>query len=41
METDIILTAFKVAETQHGAYIKFIRDGVSSVNPSLAAGVPG
>ena len=42
METDIILIGFKAAEKQHGVrYIKFIRDGDSSVYPSLIAGVPG
>ena len=36
METDIILEGFQVAEKTHGVrYMRFVRDGDSSVYPTL------
>ena len=41
METDIIVEGFKIAEKMHGVrYLKFVRDGDSSVYPTLLETVP-
>ena len=41
METDIVLEAFKTAESKHGIrYMRFIGDGDSSVHPALLENVP-
>ena len=42
METDIVLEGFKIAESKYGLrYTKFVRDGNSSVHPTLITEVPG
>ena len=41
IETDIVLEAFKTAESKHGIrYMRFIGDGDSSVHPALLENVP-
>ena len=41
METDIILTGFKVAQAQHGIrYTNYVGDSESSVYSALVANVP-